>query len=369
MRTDNEYSKLKNTKDELCLTLILPLHSVPAQAEEDVIRFNKIVSSVITELDQNAFVEDAREIKARLNSLKMEFQKITGAKGIGIYISGNVKMMIPFPFEVQEHYAIGQQFLIRELIYNEELSIDYFVLCLTTKSAKLFKGNSGNLVEMSGSDILKFEDDKEYTHTSIGSSTGYSLKSVEKDRSETQVLGLKKFYKEVDHFISEKIPSGSLLIVTGSGKEPSIFRSLSKHTSMIIGEIHGNFEHDYADLKIRSWHLFESAFNSMQNKIIDEIEEKFGRGLVAAGFEDSYVSALEGKGLTLVLEKNILQNGYLNRKMNLIADTKETAEFESVSDVGSLIAQIVIGKHGKVTFVDSGALDKFEGIALIKRYQ
>lgn len=368
MRTDEEYLKIKNTTGQLCLTIILPLHSVPAQAEEDGIRFHKIVSEAISELDKSNSSSEAEAIKVSLNSLKKEFSKISGAKGIGIYLSKDVKSIIAFPFEVEEYFMIDKEFQIRELLYKTQLAVDYFVLSLTMKSAKVFKGNSGNLIEVTGNHNLKFEDDKEYEHTSIGSSTGYSLKSVEKDKSDTQIIGLKKFYKEVDHFLNNLISKDSVLIITGTGKEPALFKSLSSHNSIIIGEIHGNFEHDQAELRVKSWQLVESYFHAKNNKIINEVGEKVGKGLVASGLDDVYNSANEGNGMTLVLERNYLKTVYLNSSQNYFSDKRESESDTLINDIGSRVARIVLDKHGKVSFVEPGMLNKFDGIALVKRY-
>lgn len=206
-------------------------------------------------------------------------------------------------------------------------------------------------------------------HTSIGSSTGYGLKSVEKDKSDTQIIGLKKFYKEVDHILNNLVSKDSVLIITGTGKEPALFKSLSNHNSIIIGEVHGNFEHDLSELRIKSWQLVESYFVSENSKIINEIDEKFGRGLVATGLDDVYNSANEGKGMALVLERNYLKPVYLNSAQKYFSDTRESESDNSIKDIGSSIARIVLDKHGKVVFVEPEMLNKFDGIALIKRYQ
>ncbi len=369
MKTDEEYLKIKNTTGQLCLTIIMPLHSVPAQAEEDSIRFHKIVSDAISELDKSNSTSEAEGIKASLNSLKKEFSKISGAKGVGIYLSKEMKSIITFPFEVEEYFLIDKEFQMRELLYKTQLAIDYFVLSLTMKSAKLYKGNSGTLIEVTGNHNLKFDDDKEYEHTSIGSSTGYGLKSVEKDKSDTQIIGLKKFYKEVDHFINNLISKDSVLIITGTGKEPALFKSLSHHNSIIIGEIHGNFEHDLPELRAKSWQMVESYFVSETNKIINEIDEKFGRDLVDIGLDDVYNSAIEGKGMTLILERNYLKPVFLNFEQNYFTDTQNSESDTFIKDIGSRLAHIVLDKHGKVSFVEPGMLNKFDGIALIKRYQ
>lgn len=150
MRTDEEYLKIKNTTGQLCLTIIMPLHSVPAQAEEDSIRFHKIVSEAISELDKSISTSEAEEIKTSLNSLKKQLSKISGAKGVGIYLSKDLKGIITFPFDVEEYFIIDNEFQIRELLYKNQLAIDYFVLSLTMKSAKLYKGNSGSLMEVKG---------------------------------------------------------------------------------------------------------------------------------------------------------------------------------------------------------------------------
>lgn len=83
MKTDEEYLKIKNTTGQLCLTIIMPLHSVPAQAEEDSIRFHKIVSDAISELDKSNSTSEAEGIKASLNSLKRNSQRSAEPKVSG----------------------------------------------------------------------------------------------------------------------------------------------------------------------------------------------------------------------------------------------------------------------------------------------
>ncbi|MBA3705290.1 MAG: hypothetical protein H0W84_05155 [Bacteroidetes bacterium] len=97
--------------------------------------------------------------------------------------------------------------------------------------------------------------------------------------------------------------------------------------------------------------------------------ELVGNEMVAIGFEEVWKAAKEGKGLELVVEKDLEHIGYINEREFKLRLHKpiDRGKYLFVSDIVERIIKTVYNKRGKIIFFENGELEDFGGIAMILR--
>jgi hypothetical protein len=80
-------------------------------------------------------------------------------------------------------------------------------------------------------------------------------------------------------------------------------------------------------------------------------------------------AAQEGKGLTLLVEKDLVKPGFVreNDRFNLFL-SPPVEKHDILADAVETIIETVISKNGRVVMVGNGRLMNFDQIALMLRY-
>lgn len=354
----------------LCLTLIIPTHKTSPERVNDITEVKKAVVKAKEIIYKNYPERNTEQIITTLNDLTNNIDFLHNDHGIGFYISPTQFKSVSFPFPVKEKIFVGENFETRDLMYLSEYLKSYMLCCINLQEVKLYRGNGNTLKEIHDENFpTKYFDNYEYERSSIGSSTSYALKSVEKDKSVLKEVRFQSFLKEIDKKLSRYIINDTPLIISGVKKELGYFQKLTSHKKNIIGKITGNYFHNMVGLLGQlAQNEMELYRNNQENKVIKSLDEAVGKKMLAIGLEDCWTAAQEGKGLLLVVEKDYSKIGIIteNKYQLYLNPTLKTHKLLADS-VDSLI-DIVKKKNGKIMLVQNGKLKKYDHIALLLRY-
>jgi hypothetical protein len=353
----------------------MPTHRLSPERRTDPEQLEKTLQAVKTHLIDKYDKTAITPLIQAIDELYAQIDFMHNAEGIGLFVSSNVKRLIRFFFPVMERVMIAQSFDTRDLLYESYYDIPYVVLLLSQKEAKLFNARLNILTAITDTHFPKkneIETSYEYSRPSRGSSyVGNSfLKDFEKDKSINEEIRLRSFFRETDKLLNSYQNTGTPLVVTGEKKDLAYFKQVTTHEHDIACNIQGNYmtfnEHELGAL---TWKAMKLFLDSSKEKLVRDFKEKIGEGTGLTDIENIWEAALEGRGYTLLVEKDYTLAGYVinneDYKLHLYPPTQP---HRLVPDVTNRLIDVVLEKNGKVVMLDNDALEDFNRVALITRY-
>lgn len=355
-----------------CVSVIVPVH----RTAPDKIKDKKAVINAV-KLAKNLLNTKYPEYNSELmlktiDDMVETLDFVHHKDGIGLFVSPGISKRINFPFPVSEKVKVDKSFESRDLLYYLNTILDYNVLAISQKSINLYVAKGEELHELKNGDFpLVYEETYEYSKPTIGTSYGNSsLKGFERDKSELEEIRLKDLLRKADHLLEKYCTTKTPLVITGGKKEIADFLDVTQFKKKIIGKVTGNFNHDLSQLAKHVWDIVQDYQKDTDKMLLSNLQELFGRGMVAVGIEDVWKQANEGKGLELFLPKDFECAAYISDDgydLKLLPPSSSNKYTFSVDVIERLIT-IIGEKRGKVVFLDNGQLDDFDKIALQLRY-
>ncbi len=179
---------------------------------------------------------------------------------------------------------LGRNFEVRDLFYFTQFLKSYYLLTISRKRARLFKGSGNDLQEIINNDFPKqYTEEYEYARPSIASSSS-ALKDFERDKSILQETRQIAFLKQADHTLSKYLKDDTNLFVVGVGEELANFEHISHYVKQIAGRIAGNYDIDAVHpLAETAWKQIRELVNASHNRLILKLQEDFGKHLAVDG--------------------------------------------------------------------------------------
>ena len=369
-----EIELLTNPQESPCVSIIFPTHTRYPHFKEDQQKLKKMLQKAEEYLGLNYAEATAmpinNKIYAEANSIDFNFH--SRSKGLGIFVSPDTAKIVHFPFPVKEKIVIGSNFETRDIILADSYQLDYWVLCLNERALRLFKGKGMEIVEVKDNTFpTEFVDDFAEPKSSRGNSFGYSLKGV-KDKSLIKEERFTAFLRIIDKKLQSYLDLNlkSKLILSGVKKNINYFEKISEHRDKVIAKVDGN--HDYENLKIFSDLVWEQVIDYRANeneKIFKQFVDAFDTGWTAWGIESVWKAAMEGKGLTLLVEKDFSHAGFLGKNEYKLLHHPPASLHKIITDAVDDVIEIILKKGGNVIFLENGKLNEYNNIGLILRYK
>lgn len=370
--TKNEFAELRKEKSDACISVIVPTHRLSPERRADELILKRAVTSAKELLEEKYAGEITATLKSKLDELFSRVDFLHNKEGLGLFVSSSIQKIVKFPFAVKEKVVIKESFELRDLLFLNNCSSDYYLLEINEKSARLFKGSIDELEEIKDENFpQKHSEVFEYSKPARGSSyVGNAfVKEFEKDKSVMEEIRMQEFLRAVDKLLGKYLSPGSFLLLSGTEKNIALFKSVSKHTKSIIGIIPGNESHITThELGSLAWLKMSDYINNQKFNLVKTYEEKAGEGLGVEGIEEVWKAAKEGRGLILLVEKDYLAPGFIRSEDNSLHLKKPKLKSTTVPDVVEDIIETIMNKDGEVMIMENNLLIKHEQIALITRY-
>ena len=364
---------LQKEKGNICISVIVPTHRLFPERKADRIVIDKAVENTILLLEAKYGQKETKELSQKLKDVIPTIDYDHNLDGIGFFVSENVSSVVKFPFPVKEKIVVDRGFEIRDLLYKTNISKPYYTLLLSEKKIRLFQGVHEDFTEIRGKHFpFEFYDDWEYNPPSrVSSEPGNAqIRSFEHDKSTMQAVRFQDFFRKADEYLSDYLVQKTPLIVTGTDKEIFWFEKVTAFSNHIVGKISGSFDHyNTSEIGKKCWPVFENYLTSETEKMILKFREMVGQGLGVTGIQDIWTAVMEGKGWTLIVEKDFKVPGFTtagNEHFVTLRPPKEN--HETIADAVDVILETILAKGGDVLFAENGKLNEFGGMVLITRY-
>lgn len=315
--------------------------------------------------------EIKNQLEQRLDRLEENIDFVSLQEGLAIFISTDFFKIQLLPFLVKEKVILAGKFELRDLIYFDQFLQPYYLLAVSKKRVRLFKGSGRDLQEIINIDFpKKYVEEYEYERPSIGSSSSSSLKSFERDKSVMEGIRLSDFFRHADQSLSKYIKDKEYLFVAGVEEELADFDRISRHLPNIAGKIPGNFDVDAVHpLAETAWSIIKENVKTTQGKWLTRLNDDIGSDLALDGVRNVWRAAREGKGRVLLLEKDYHVTGYVYPSdPDHLFLTPPVGGHEIIVDVADDIIRIVQEKGGDVKIMENGDLKDHEHIGMLLRY-
>ena len=372
VKEKKEIELMTSPKVSPCVSIIFPTHMRYPHFKEDQLKLKKMVQSAEDYLSMNYTEAIAQPMRKKVQALagSIDFNFHSRSKGLGIFVSPDAAKIIHFPFPVKEKLVVSDNFETRDVILAETYQLEYWVLSLNERALRLFKGKGMEIVEVNDDNFpTEFVDDFDEPKPSRGSSYSSSLKGM-KDKSLIKEERFTAFLRIIDKKLQSYLNLDSKLILSGGKKNIVYFEKVSEHKEKVIAKVAGN--HDYDNLKKFSdlvWKQVKDYLDQENEKTFKQFVEAYGTGLAAWGIESVWKAAKEGKGLTLLVEKDFSHPGFLAKNEFKLLHNPPNTLHKTITDSVDDVIEIVLKNGGNVVFFDNGKLDDYGNIGLLLRYQ
>ena len=369
---DEELRLMKHTENDICVSIIVPTPKLSFERNEDAKEVQVAIEKAKNELQLKYPKIKIRLLLQSLDELYHNIKFNNNSKGIGLFVSKQTRQFRHFYFDVKERVMISNEFDIRDWLYQIYYLTPYFLLLISEKEAKLFLGQINDLTEIKDRRFpFHYEEGYNYHKPSRGASFKKQsfVKEFERDKTELQEIHLKSFLREVEEALNKYASDGTPIIVCGTVKNIAYYKQIT-HNKDIVGKIEGNYNYtSIHELGSLAWKVMKNHLDEEKKRIVEGIHEKSMNGVITTGIYDIWKAVQEGRGLQLIVEKDLSMPGYLLKGNNY--DLYLQLPFEKYSilpDVVNTLMELTLKKNGKVVIVDNGELAEFQRIALITRY-
>jgi hypothetical protein len=354
-----------------CFSVNIPLKSSPTDKIWNEKMVDKIHKNVLRKIHDEFNNETAQKLENNLSQLISEVELTKNRKGVGLFFTPFSKRLIEFPYEIKEKISIDDHFDLKDISYLSSISLNYLLLELNDGVISLYEGYNKELREIKDKNFpIQIIDDYEYAKPSIAKSIGYGLQTTEDDADKIKFKRYTNYLKQAEKRLKLYTFQNQVLFVCGGKKEITLFKTKTDFRNKISGELSGDFIHQSISEKVKLLETTIKKYISQEEqKLLERLNDAFGKELAVCGIQDVWYSAKLGNGLILLVEKDFEISGYeVSSEPNLYLSIPEK-EYDIVRDAVEDCISTVISKGGRVVVMENEKLKKFKRIALIQRYK
>jgi len=294
MLTRNDLKRLAGVSGP-CLTIFQPLRDTWSQVTKPETRMVAAIQEAGRLLEEKGF--DAAEREEMLRPLtklaaNTDWSGRTGS--FVIFRAPDFTLTNFWPDEIAPRVHFAEEFLVLPLLPGLLRSRDYWLLALSIKKVRLYRGSDEKLTEVAmpagvATSLAQDEEFDQPDHSLRGrSSAGPSIggmKGVQFSTApahEGEATYLHDFFKAIDgglHPVLARDPHP--LILAGVKRELAIYRTVNTWFPLVPGEIPGNTETSAADfLRAKAEELLAAYSAKDAETIRYAMETAAGRGLL-----------------------------------------------------------------------------------------
>lgn len=312
-----------------CLSIFMPTHSTGAESRQDPIRLQNLLDAAAEQLKSRglrrseieSLLKPASEVVSQAN-----FWQHQGA-ALAIYLTEGTARMLRLPERLDESVTIGPHFNIKPLLGAVSSSDPFYVLSLTEKDARLYRGSRNELVELeeggfpvSATDVVAARDTEEQLqHQSFrdpSQGRGDTMAGVFHGHGE----GEQKLESDDVHFLKEVAQrlakylyeDETPLILAADERIAGMYRAEHYRGQLLDAAIHGSPAHmPVHQLREQAWEIARPVLQADRSKLLDRYGTSASASKAAEGFTDVVVAAATGKVDTLFFDPRACQPGRL----------------------------------------------------------
>jgi hypothetical protein len=350
-------NKLIKVKEYPCVSIIFPTYRTAPDYQKNALRLKKLVREAGDKLETEFGKRDSKALVDSVKNLASKVDISHTLDGIALFVNKDIAEMVDIPFNVKERVIIDKTFATRDLIMGVNRGTNYYILDLSLYRARLLSCYRDHAEEINTNG---FPMESEFTMLQLNPT----------DFSREKEKQIKEFFNKVDKaFLELYRDKPARLVISGVQKNLSLYREVVDIKDIVFEQIEGNHENTSVhDMGKKAWDLMRVKMKEERHLAISELQDAKSTKKFASGLPEIWRLAIEGRVQMLVVEQGFHIPAALSQDNILRIDTSGFEEHDVMPDAVDEVSEIVIGKGGKVVFVDDGSISEYKRIAAVLRY-
>ncbi len=366
------------------VSLYLPTVEAGREVQQNPIRLKNLLARAEEHLD-NAGVSGSERDQLLAPARRLvddaQFWRVQGS-GLAVFLDDSGMRTFRCPLSFAEHVSVGERFLIKPLLPVTSGDQHFYVLAISEKRLRLFRGTREDVGELRDkelpqglADALRTHDWEERLHQHVGSRTGSHGKgqalfhghgnAADKAQEKQYLL---RYFQKVDDALAEWLHEETAPLVLACVEYYSpIYREANHYPHLLEEEINGSPDEISADeLHEKAWPIVEQYVRSAEREAATAFTNAEGSERASMNLNEVLPAAFEGRIDTLFVARDQVRWGVFNEE-TMAVTYHEEPRFESV-DLLDLSAVYTRQRNGEVFVVPSDRMPTTQPVAALFRY-
>ncbi|CCK32570.1 hypothetical protein BN159_8192 [Streptomyces davaonensis JCM 4913] len=355
-------AELRRPRPYPAVSVLTPTHRREPEKTQDPVRLRNVVADAKKQLEADPAVSRERRIDVvrQLEEALTEVDLAHAEDGLVIFAAPGEHQVWSLARTVPERVVLSDTFLTRNLVSAQAAERPFWVLSVSADRVTLWNGGGDRVAEeqIGGFPLTRTLDNFDAEHQErIG------------DRPSTfRDEATRHFLREADTAIGKLLREDPRpLYVTGETAALSLLDEVGSVTNDAVHVRHGGLS-DASPEAV--WQAVRPMVEADGRKTVDtvarELETARGRRSYAAGLDEVWQNARDGRVRLLAVEENYRATVRDNAGDHLIPAT--SGDLDAREDIVDEIVEQCLETGADVRFVPDGTLGDATGIAGILRY-
>ncbi|MEY9988902.1 hypothetical protein ABIE67_000934 [Streptomyces sp. V4I8] len=355
-------TELRRPRPYPAVSVLTPTHRREPYRAQDQVRLRNVVAAAKKQLEADPSVTRERraDVGRQLDQALAEVDLTYAEDGLVIFAAPGEHQVWSLARTVPERVVLSDTFLTRNLVSAQAAERPYWVLSVSPDRVTLWNGSLDRVAaaRVGGFPLTRnVENFDAERQERIG-----DMPSTFQDE------GTRHFLKDADSAMSAILRGNPRpLYITGEPAALSLLDEIGGVTKDAVHIPHGGLAHGTREAV---WQAIQPLITSEDRRNTDavarELETARGRKAFAAGVDEVWRSAREGRVRLLAVEENYRITVRGEDGDHLIP--AESDELDAREDIVDEIVEQCLETGAEVRFVPDGTLDDAQGIAGVLRY-
>lgn len=367
----NTLKNLRTVKADPAVSIFVKTHRTHPDNEKDPIALKNQLTDAKNRLESEHDKRTADTILSKLDEQLADFNHNYNLDTLAIFATQDEATLLRLPFDTKERVMIGQKFATRDLVRDLNQSVHYYVLAITSETARLMEGINDRLVKEIGNTSVRQEQMSELTFP-IKNTTLPTGSKADKTGSSDDDKYLKEFLNRVDKSLQQFVNIAPLpVILVGDSRTLGFYEQVCDNSTVIIGKVDklANLKDGKAEEIISGvQEVVEAERNKVFETALGDLEKARSEKMVRSDLQQIYRSALEGNAVTLLVRQGYIVPATIDEEKATLIVSDDATQDGVTDDAVSEIIELVSHNGGNVVFLPVDKMDEKEPIALITRY-
>ncbi|MFI9243385.1 chemotaxis protein [Streptomyces sp. NPDC053086] len=354
-------AELRRPRPYPAVSVLTPTHRRERGSGQDPVRLRNVVTEARRRLESDPAVTRERraDVVAQLDRALAEVDLTHAEDGLVIFAAPGEHQVWSLARTVPERVVLSDTFLTRNLVAAQAAERPFWVLSVSADCVTLWSGGEDRVVQdRSGGFPLErrqenFDAERQMR---IG-----DLPSAFRDE------GTRQFLREADAAMSAVLREEPRpLYVTGEHAALSLLEEAGTVARTAVHVPHGGLAHAGPDAV---WQALRPVLEAENRKgataVVQELTSARGHRMFAAGLDELWQSAREGRVRLLAVEENFRATV---RDLGEHLMPAEPGDLDARDDIVDEIVEQCLETGADVRFVPDGTLGDADGIAGVLRY-
>lgn len=357
-----------------CLSLYMPVEHAPGSAEANRIRFKGLVQRCLGASEAAASRAERNALAELLATLTEHEPWTNAARGLAVFVAPDGERHFALPQPLPELAICAGSFHLRPLIRLFASNRRYFLLTLSMRHARLYRGTNEGVAPAELPGLAHAVADAVPVHRSarggaggvrsVGGSSVHYGHAPAHSEDESDVV---HYLKAVDRALHVVLRDERAPLVTACTDElVAPWRRINSFPALLEPVLSGNFDAaSAATLHAKAWPLVEARAREVEERALEAFGAEAPRGRSSAELSTIARAAVQGRVRDLFLADEEQLPGVLDRDSGEIRKPVPGAPADDVYDD---LAEAVLLRGGEVHALPRARMPRHVPIAASFRW-